>query len=128
MGVGTMSSETIVPSTGVPNAQKPARTFAPTTGIGRWAVGLGIATGIWGLIFPMFPSLLRALSVTRFPIPVGFGGATVEVLLALTAIVTGVMALRAKERAWLFYLGFAIAVAVGGFWLLFALGEVLVPH
>jgi hypothetical protein len=44
------------------------------------------------------------------------------------ALLTGIRALRGGERSWLVVLGFALAVIVGGFWILFALGEVLVPH
>jgi hypothetical protein len=42
--------------------------------------------------------------------------------------VAGLIALRKGERSWLTLLVFVPAVVVGGFWIFFALGEVLSPH
>jgi hypothetical protein len=46
----------------------------------------------------------------------------------VVAITLGVVALRRKDRAWLLLGSFAVAVLVGGFWMLFVVGEVVSPH
>ena len=58
----------------------------------------------------------------------GFTSATLEFALAISAFVVGIVALRKGVRSWLTLLTFVLAVIVGGFWILFGLGEVLFPH
>ncbi|HSK46434.1 MAG TPA: hypothetical protein VLA05_00345, partial [Coriobacteriia bacterium] len=57
----------------VPTTGRSSRRFSPTTGIGRWAAGLGIATALWGLVFPFAGMIVRRMVGPdgRFPIPVG---------------------------------------------------------
>ena len=49
-------------------------------------------------------------------------------LLAIATVVLGVRALHRGERSGLTIIGLALAVIIGGFWILFALGEALLPH
>lgn len=83
-------------------------------------------------MFPSLGALGRAvfgdIERVRIMIPIGMGGLLLEVALTAAALLTGIRALRGGERSWLTLLGLALAVVVGGFWILFALGEVLVPH
>jgi hypothetical protein len=108
------------------------RPILPSSRLGWWAFGLGIATLVLGVLLPSMPDILaRALGMgpgDRFPIPVGFTSVIVEFILAVSALVVGVVAMRRRERSWLALVGFAVAVLIGGFWILFALGEVLSPH
>jgi len=124
-----MAPDAVLPA-GAPGADSPARSFTPTTKIGRWAVGLGIAAAVWGVLFPFFGQILVRLMGPdlRVPIPMGLGGIGIEALLAIGAITTAVIALARKERSWLFFIVFAAALVIGGFWLLFAAGEVIYPH
>ena len=128
MGVSVMSTDMPAYGPMATSSDGSGWTFKPKTTIGRWATGLGIATAAWGAIFPFFGSVVRALQVERLPFPVGAGGATIEVVLALAALVTGVIAVTRRERSWLFVIGFGLAAVVGGFWLLFVAGEVFFPH
>jgi hypothetical protein len=100
--------------------------------LGWWTFWLGVATVVWGVLLPSLPKLLKAVvggfSGRPFPIPVGFTSAILEFALAVSAIVVGVVALKKGERSWLTLLAFIPAATVGGFWILFALGEVLSPH
>ena len=62
------------------------------------------------------------------PIPMGLTSAMLEFVLAISAFVVGVVALRKGERSWLTLVAFVLAVLVGGFWILFGFGEMLFPH
>jgi hypothetical protein len=108
------------------------RPLRPASRLGWWAFGLTVATVVWGVLFPSLVGLLGAAfggaTGRRLPIPVGLTSATLELVLALAALATGIIALRKGERSWLTLLAFVPAVLVGGFWILFALGEVLWPH
>jgi hypothetical protein len=53
---------------------------------------------------------------------------TLEFALTVSALAVGIVALKKGERSWLTLAGFVPAIIVGGFWILFALGEVLSPH
>ena len=128
MGVTAMTADTPVVELANADGSGSNWTFKPQTRIGRWATGLGIATAVWGVLFPFFGAIVRSLQMARFPFPVGFGGAAIEVVLALATIVTGIIAITRKERSWLFVIGFGLGAVMGGFWLLFAAGEVLFPH
>ena len=108
------------------------RSMLPTSVLGWRAFWLSVATVVWGVLLPSLPELLRpaveGASGRPIPIPVGLTSAALEFVLALTALVVGFVALRRGERSWLTLLAFVPAVAVGGFWILFGLGEVLSPH
>jgi hypothetical protein len=93
---------------------------------------LSIGTVVWGLVFPILPRLIGPLlnrpggPVVR--VPMGFAGAMLELILAIATFVTAGVALKRGDRAWLVIAALIPAVLVGGFWLIFAIGEVLVPH
>ncbi len=107
------------------------RPLLPTSALGWWAFGLGVAAVVWGALMP---SLVRWLwsafggASGRPRIPLGFTSAALEVVLAIAALVVGIIALKKGERSWLTLLAFVLVVIVGGFWIFFALGEVLWPH
>ncbi len=107
------------------------RPLWPASGLGWWAFALGIVTVLWGTCFPSLMERLGTMSggaTGRPRIPLGFTSAALEVVLALAALVTGIIALRKGERSWLTLLALVLVVIVGGFWISFALGEVLWPH
>ena len=58
-------------------------------------------------------------------LPLGLAGAVLELVLTLAALGVGVVALRRGERSWRVLVAFAMAVLAGGFWISFALGDVL---
>ena len=103
----------------------------PASALGWWAFWLGIASVIWGVLLPSLPRLLRAAGGAAgwpIPVPVGLTSVTLEFSLAASALAAGIVALKKGERSWLTLVGFVAAFIVGGFWILFALGEVLSPH
>ena len=108
------------------------RPWRPASSVGRRAFWLAIGAAVWGLLFPSLGALGRAVlgdsERARIMLPTGMVGVVLELALTVAALLTGIRALRGGERSWLVVLGFALAVIVGGFWILFALGEVLVPH
>lgn len=109
-----------------------SRPIRPASALGWWAFGLAIAAAVWGALLPSIVRLLWGMlggaTGPRLPIPIGFTSAILEFGLAIAAIVTGIIALRKGERSWLTLLAFVLALAIGGFWIFFALGEILWPH
>lgn len=107
------------------------RAIQPTSSLGWWSFWLSFATVTWGRLFPLLVSRLApGLRNVKhpFPVPLGFCGAGLELLLALAAFGVGAAAIRQGQRSWMVLVALAVAVLVGGFWLLFAVGEVLWPH
>jgi hypothetical protein len=108
------------------------RPIRPASALGWWAFWLGIASVAWGILLPSLPQLLRAAgggaAGRPIPVPVGLTSVTLEFALAVSALAVGIVALKKGERSWLTLAGFVPAIIVGGFWILFALGEVLSPH
>lgn len=107
-----------------------SRPFKPTTVLGWWVFGLGLATVLMGPGVFLIPQLARRLGAAGMPvrIPMGMASVLVEVVLAVATIAVAVPAFRRGERSWLTLLAFVPAVVVGGFWILFAAGEVFFPH
>jgi hypothetical protein len=93
-------------------------------------VGLAWAVVLVGLLLPSMTSWFGPLQerLGRRGLPTGSSLVSVEIVLAVVTIALGVVALHRKDRAWLLVGSFAVAVLVGGFWLLFVLGEVVSPH
>jgi hypothetical protein len=105
------------------------RALRPASTLGWWAFGLGLATAIWGLMVTTLPRLLHPLiESSSIRIPVGMSSVLLEIGLAVAAIVTGIVALWRGDRSWLTIVGAVLALLIGGFWILFALAEVVVPH
>lgn len=106
------------------------RPFKPTTGLGWWVFGLGLATVVMGPGVFVLPQLARRTFGEGMPIriPMGMASVLLEVVLAVATITVAIPAFRRGERSWLTLLAFVPAVVVGGFWVLFAAGEVLFPH
>jgi hypothetical protein len=93
-------------------------------------VGLAWAVVVVGLLLPSMTSWFGPLQerLGRRGLPTGSSLVSVEIALAVVTITLGVVALLRKDRAWLLVGSFAVAVLVGGFWMLFVLGEVISPH
>jgi hypothetical protein len=107
------------------------RAIRPASALGWLAFWLGAATVIWGILLPTLVAvwvLWLKGPTGAIRIPAGFGSAMLELLFAIGAIVAGIMALRRGERSWMTLLAFVAAIIVGGFWILFVLGEALMPH
>lgn len=105
------------------------RALRPASTLGWWAFGLGLATAIWGLLVTSMPRLLQPLiESSGIRVPAGMSSVLLEIGLAIAAIVTGIVALWKGDRSWLTIVGAVLALLIGGFWILFALGEVLAPH
>lgn len=108
------------------------RPLQPASRLGWWAFWLGCATLFWGRLFLALPALvgplLNGAGSRPMRIPLGLAGAAIEVLLTISALVVGGIALKKGERSWFGLVAFALAFFVGGFWVVFALGEVLAPH
>jgi hypothetical protein len=111
---------------------KMKRPIQPVSVEGWWAFWLGGFTVVWGILLPVLPQLIRtAIGATPnsvIPIPGGFFSAVLEIVLAVAAILVSIAAFRKGERSWLTLLAFIGTIFVGGFWILFALGEVIFSH
>lgn len=100
----------------------------PQSALGWWAFGLCALVAAWGVGFPFLLRLGPLLARTGLRIPLGFGGAMMEVVWVLAAAIVTTIALRRGERSRLLI---AVAVAaglVGGFWMIFIGAEMLFPH
>ncbi len=104
------------------------RAIRPASALGWWTFWLGILAVFWGVLLPSLIGLLARLLAGSVRIPFGFNGVLLALILAIAAIVVGIVALRRGERSWMTLTGFIGAILVGGFWILFALGEMLWPH
>jgi hypothetical protein len=93
-------------------------------------MGLTWAVVVVGLLLPSVTSWFGPLQerLGRRGLPTGSSLVSVEIVLAVVTITLGAVALLRKDRAWLLVGSFAIAVLVGGFWMLFVLGELVSPH
>jgi hypothetical protein len=104
------------------------RPIRPASALGWWTFWLGILVVFWGVLLPSLIGLLGRLLAGSVRIPFGFAGVLLTLILAIASLVVGIIAFRRGERSWMAVLAFAGAVTVGGFWILFALGELLMPH
>ena len=108
------------------NLEKPKRKWLPQTKEGKKALIFGVIAIAWGLLFIPLVSLFR-----RFiHIPVaGSSGLLAEIVLFIFGLYYSIKTIfKIKERAILNIIVFILFCLVGGFWVIFALGEVLVPH
>jgi hypothetical protein len=107
-----------------------SRRVLPASRVGWWTVGLAWAVVVVGLLLPSMTSWFGPLQerLGRRGLPTGSSLVSVEIALAVVTITLAVVALLRKDRAWLLVGSFTVAVLVGGFWMLFVLGEVLSPH
>ena len=104
----------------------------PATRTGWWGFGLGVAAVAWGLFATSIPMMIRQMipedTAPPLFLPIGLATVAVAVLLAISAIVVGIRSIRSGDRSVLLFLGFVPGLVVGGFWIVFAIGEVLIPH
>jgi len=105
------------------------RPLQPSSRLGWRAFWLVFATFFWGrLLFALLGPLLQGDSSRRIPIPLSLVGVAFEVVLAIAALVAGVIALKRGERSWFNLVAIGLAVTIGGFWLFIALGQILAPR
>ncbi len=92
----------------------------PRTTIGKWSLGMLIVV----LLYPLYWSVFLAIPDTLRPVQIAVG--LVIVALALGSVVlAGVAVFRQQDRSLVLYvLGGLTSLGV----LLFAIGEVVVPH
>jgi hypothetical protein len=112
------------------NTNRPVkRSVGPRSLLGWWALGLTLAAVAWSFLwlsdFPL-PGLLLPDSPPPIS-PAIANGVWLEIILATSAVVVGIIALRRGERSWMALSALAVAVIVGGFWLLIALAHALFP-
>jgi len=107
------------------NLEKPERKWLPQTKEGKRALIFGVITIVWGLLFI---SLSNLIHLFRIPL----GGSIfllAEIVLFIFALYYSIKAIfKIKERNILNIIIFILFCIVGGFWVLFVLGEIIVPH
>ncbi|MFA5070322.1 MAG: hypothetical protein WC528_03490 [Patescibacteria group bacterium] len=107
------------------NSEKPARKWLPQTKEGKRALIFGIITIVWGLLFVSLGNLTARL----FRIPGGFFSVLLEIVFFIFGLYYSIKAIfKIKERTILNIIVFILLCLVGGFWLMFALGEIIFPH
>lgn len=101
-----------------------ARSNGPTRRAGWVSLTLG-TLGVLALGLPLLQSWTadRSELIDRLPwlLPA-------SITLGLTALGTAGFAVASGERSWRTWLGLALGALVSGFWLVFAVGELLYPH
>ncbi|MDD5342501.1 MAG: hypothetical protein PHH01_00745 [Patescibacteria group bacterium] len=104
---------------------QPKRKWLPQTKEGKKALIFGTLTIVWGLLFISLAGFVSRL----FRMPGGFLSVLVEIMLFIFGLYYSLKAIfKIKERAILNLIIFILFCVVGGFWLLFAIGEILFPH
>jgi hypothetical protein len=83
---------------------------------------------VLGVLVPFVAGPLASLLAGALRIRVGVNTVLLAVLLAISTIVVGIIAFRRGERSWMALLAFIGAAIVGAFWIVFVLGEILLPH
>ncbi len=108
------------------------REWRPTSTLGWWVFSLGLATVVWGIMLPSLPRILRPLreaaAARSILVPIGLLSVFLEIILAITVISAWTVAIWKGERSCLSIVGVVLAIIFGSFWILFALGEVLIAH
>lgn len=107
-------------------APKPKRKWLPQSKDGKKALGFCLAAIIWGLLLPFIPKIGRLI--------IGAAGSglitlSIEVILVILGLIFSIKAIfKEKDRSVLNIIVFVLFCIVGGFWLLFAIGEIVSPH
>lgn len=109
------------------------RPVRPASRSGWWVFWLGLVAAVLGLFLPFITqtiaTAIRASGLEpTLRIPIGFNTVILAFVVAGVTLVMGVRAVRRGERSWMTIGGMVLALLAGGFWLLFALGELLFPH
>lgn len=109
------------------------RPVRPVSRAGWWVFWLGLLAAALGLFLPFITqtiaTAIRASGLEpTLRIPLGFNMVLLALVVAAVTLIKGVRAVGRGERSWLTIIGMVLALLAGGFWLLFALGELLFPH
>jgi hypothetical protein len=98
---------------------KPKRNWFPQTKTAKWAVGFALATIVLGVLLP---------SLTSLPFVGGREAVITEIILTIVSLVLSIKAIFGqKDRSILLLIIFVLLCLIGGFWLFFAVGEIISP-
>ena len=104
----------------------------PKSRIAWRAMWLGLATILIGPILGIFAAVIRPIidkvAGPTIGIPFGFTAVILTFMLSISAIVTGIRALKSGERSYILWIGFIPALLSGAFWIFMIIGELLFPH
>lgn len=104
------------------------RKWLPESKNAKIALRFCAAAVVWGILMPFIPFPQFAIGGLRGLFS-GLVVISIEVILIITAWFFSYKAIfKEKEGSVITLLIFGLFCLVGGFWLLFALGEILVPH
>jgi hypothetical protein len=109
-----------------PEQLKPAREPMPKTKEGKMALTFGIIAIAWGVLLIPAGRIFRGILHLRMSsIPM----VVVEIALFIVALYLSIRAIfKVKDKSMWNLVVFVILCVVGGFWVLFAGGEMLFPH
>jgi uncharacterized membrane protein len=110
----------------------------PRTKTAWWAMGLGLSTILIPPLLGIFAAVIRPIidkasmvgraSSENVGATVGFGVGVFSLILSVSALVAGIIALKKGERSWALWVGFIPAILVGAFWIFMVVGEFVFPH
>lgn len=104
----------------------------PKKRISWWTMGLGLASVLIGPLLGLYASVIRPLlsglidenRSGAFGLNLGL----FSLVISVTAVILGIIALRKGERSWAVWLGFIPALISLVFWLVMIIGELIFPH
>ena len=98
----------------------------PVSSGGKIALALCIVAVVYGILLPSALSFLHQFLGMYMD---GIAGLSIEIILSIVAFYFSFKAIfKNKDRTILTIVPFCMLCLVGGFWLLFAVGEVVFPH
>jgi hypothetical protein len=95
-------------------------------------MGLGLSSILIFSFLGIFAAVIRPIidkaSSEIVGAVVGFGSMIVALILLVSALVIGILALKKGERSWVLWVGFVPAILVGVFLVFMIIGEFIFPH
>jgi len=105
------------------------RRWLPESKEGRQAIIISALAVAWGILMPVITFGPIRIAGLEFFLLGGFERVLMELVLAVLGFYYLYKAIfKIKDRAWLVMILFAFFCLIAGFWILFAIGEVLFPH
>lgn len=97
---------------------------------------LGLSCLLIPLVFGVFAAVIRPLidpasnqgRTDRLGLEMGLGLVVLSLVLVFFALRTSIRAYRLDERSWVMWSGIVPSVAIGLFWIVMIVGEIVVPH
>ena len=93
----------------------------PKTKVAWWAMALGLAAVLEIPVLVLINQIIKRLTGVFFAQSIGITG----IVLTIAALITGTIAYRKSERSWVLWLGFGPAIALGLFWLVMIIAEIV---